>query len=101
MKKLLITSLLLVSFAFGHSVESAGAPPADLDPAIAGVLQKEGVRVLDNAKKPWMELWFVNAMPSGAKSGEDAVTLTTVPAWGIPRRSAVSRACGRPSRGRR
>ena len=79
MKKLLVTSLLLVSLAFGHSVESAGAPPAELDPAIAGVLQKEGIRVLDTAKKPDMERWFVNEMPSGGKSGEDAVTLTTVP----------------------
>jgi hypothetical protein len=78
MKKFLLTSLLLASVGFGHTMEPAGAPPSDLAPALAGVLQKDGVRVLDG-KKVVMELWFVAAAPSAAKSTEEAVSWATVP----------------------
>ena len=50
MKKLLLTSLLLMPAAFGLTTESAGAPPSELAPAISGVLQKDGIRVKDGAK---------------------------------------------------
>jgi hypothetical protein len=79
MRKLLLMPLMLVSLALGHTIESAGAPPADLNPAIAGMLQKDGIRVLDTGKKVVAELWFRSTMPSGPKSAEDAVTLATVP----------------------
>jgi hypothetical protein len=79
MKKLLLTSLLLMSVAFGHTMESAGAPPSDLAPALAGTLQKDGIRILDNAKKPLMEFWFVATAPTGPKTTEEAVSWETVP----------------------
>jgi hypothetical protein len=78
MRKLLLTPLMLVSLALGHTIEPAGAPPADLNPAIAGVLQKDGIRVLDG-KTVVAELWFRTNLPSGPKTTEDAVTLATVP----------------------
>jgi hypothetical protein len=78
MKKLLLTSLLLMSVAFGHTMEPAGAPPADLAPAMAATLQKDGIRILDG-KKVVMELWFVTTAPSGPKTTEEAVSWETVP----------------------
>lgn len=65
--------------AFSHTIESAGAPPADLPAPVAGVLQKDGVRVLDNASKPVSEIWFLSAAPPAGKSTEDAVTLPAIP----------------------
>ena len=78
MRKLLLTSLLLMSVAFGHTMEPAGAPPADLAPAMAATLQKDGIRILDG-KKVVMELWFVTTAPSGPKTTEEAVSWETVP----------------------
>ena len=70
--------MLLVSLAFGHTIESAGAPPAEVDPAIATTLQKDGIRVLDG-KKVVVEFWFRSAAPAGAKSTEEALSWPTVP----------------------
>lgn len=70
---------LFASFAFAHSAEPAGAPPAELDPAIAGILQKEGIRIKDGNKNV-MELWFRSTAPSGGThTAEDNVTLLKVP----------------------
>ena len=78
MTRFAIAFLTVASFAFGHTSEPAGAPPSDLDPAVSAALQKEGVRIKDGAKTV-MELWFVNAAPSGAKTSEANVSLGTVP----------------------
>lgn len=78
MKKLLLSPLLLMSVVFGHTMEPAGAPPSDLAPALAGTLQKDGVRILDG-KKVVMELWFVATAPTGSKTKEEAVSWETVP----------------------
>ena len=78
MTRFAIALLACASAVFGHTAESAGAPPSDLDPAISGVLQKEGVRIKDGAKTV-MELWFVNTAPSGPATSETNVSLTTIP----------------------
>jgi hypothetical protein len=78
MRKLLLTAVSFALTAFAHTIEPAGAPPADVGAAISGKLQKEGTRVLDG-KKVVSELWFVSAAPSGPKSSEDAVTLPNIP----------------------
>lgn len=64
--------------AFGHTAESAGAPPADLNPGIAGLLQKDGIRVKDGAKTV-MEIWFRGSMPGGQGNGQNNVTLPEIP----------------------
>jgi len=69
---------LAAGAAFGHTAESAGAPPAGIDPAIAGVLQKDGTRIKDGDKVV-MELWFRSAMPPGQPNGAPNVTLTEAP----------------------
>lgn len=78
MTKLLLTLFLLASLAFSHTIVPAGAPPAGLNPALAGTLQKDGVRVLDG-EKVVSEIWFRSTAPSGPKSAEEAVTLPTIP----------------------
>jgi hypothetical protein len=78
MTRFALALLACSSVVFGHTAESAGAPPAEVDPAIAGLLQKEGVRIKDGAKNV-MELWFVNATPAGAATSESNVSLTTIP----------------------
>ena len=78
MNRYAIALLAAATLAFSHTAESAGAPPSDLDPAVAAVLQKEGVRIKDGAKIV-MELWFVNAAPSGPQTSESNVTLGTIP----------------------
>ena len=57
-----------------YSMDAAGAPPAaaaQVDPA--------GVRITGAAGKVWCELWLAKALPAGAKSTEDSVSLPTVP----------------------
>jgi hypothetical protein len=78
MTRFAIALLACASVVFGHTAESAGAPPSEIDPAIAGLLQKEGVRIKDGTKNV-MELWFVNKAPAGPATTETNVTLTTVP----------------------
>jgi hypothetical protein len=71
--------LAAASVAFGAvTAEPAGAPPAEADAAIAGTLQKEGVRIKDG-DKVLMELWFRAALPKGAPHGQPNVTLADVP----------------------
>lgn len=78
MNRFAVAFLASALLAFGHTAESAGAPPSEVDPAVAAVLQKDGVRIKDGAKTV-MELWFVNAAPSGPQTAESNVSLTTVP----------------------
>jgi hypothetical protein len=78
MRKILLTPLLFASFLLAHTMEPAGAPPADLNPAVASTLQKDGIKVLDG-KKVWCEMWFRSTAPSGPKSSEEAVSLPTIP----------------------
>jgi hypothetical protein len=78
MKKLLLTILITVGVVAGATTEPAGPPPSGLDPAVAGVLQKDGIRVKDG-NKAICELWFRSKVPSGSKTAEDNVTLSTTP----------------------
>jgi hypothetical protein len=78
MTRFAIALLACASVVLGHTAESAGAPPSGIDPAVAAVLQKEGVRIKDGAKTV-MELWFVNTAPKGPATTEANVSLTNVP----------------------
>ena len=77
MNRFAVVLLAAASFALGHTAESAGAPPAEAG-AHAALLQKDGVRIKDGANTV-MELWFVNAAPSGPATSEANVSLGTVP----------------------
>ncbi|HCC58393.1 MAG TPA: hypothetical protein DEQ47_14265 [Solibacterales bacterium] len=70
----------LATAAFGQQYKSApaGAPPAELSPALSSRLQSAGLKVTGPAGA-WCEIWFVKTAPNGPKSTEDAVTLPTIP----------------------
>jgi hypothetical protein len=78
--KLFATGIIAAVAAFGSQwkAESAGAPPSDVPAAVAGVLQKEGTKIVgpDGA---FAEIWLVNTAPQGDASGEQNVTLPNVP----------------------
>ena len=71
-----VSGLLLASLAaFGqYKAEPAGAPPSEVAPAIAQVLQKDGTRITNNGKA-YCEIWFRTDNPAAAKSAEDGTTV--------------------------
>jgi hypothetical protein len=62
-----------------YKLEPAGPPPSDLPPAIAGILQKDGSKVVAGNGSAFCEVWFRATVPSGPKTTEDGVTLPTIP----------------------
>ena len=79
MKKALLFALA-AGVAFGqYKMETAGAPPTDLPPAFASLLQQQGVKILAASGSVYGELWLRTQAPSGPKSTEDAVALSTIP----------------------
>jgi hypothetical protein len=79
MKRLLIPLLTATSVLFAqYKVEPAGAPPADIPASYSALLAKDGTKLL-NGGKPVCEIWFRAAAPSGPKSGEDSVSIATIP----------------------
>ena len=64
--------------AFALTSEPAGPPPPDLAPQLAGMLQKDGVRVLDE-KKIVIELWLRTTAPTGPKNTGLAISFTNIP----------------------
>src|SRR5258708_24963031 len=63
----------LAAFA-QYKSEPAGAPPAEVAPAIAQVMQKTGTKITNNGAA-YCEIWFRTDKPSGAKSTEENITL--------------------------
>ncbi len=61
-----------------YKAEPAGAPPAELAPAIAQALQKDGVKITNNGAA-YCEVWFRTDKPSGPKTTEENVTLPLIP----------------------
>jgi hypothetical protein len=60
-------------------MDTAGAPPADLPPAFASLLQQQGVKILASSGSVYCELWLRAKAPSGPKSTDDGVALPTIP----------------------
>jgi hypothetical protein len=77
MKSLLALLLFSTSLVFGqYKMEPAGAPPSDLMPALASMLQQQGIRVLGPGGSAYCELWLQKQAPSGPKVSDDAITLS-------------------------
>lgn len=74
----LISGAALVARADQYKLEPAGAPPAELSPAIAGLLQEKGHKVLSADGKVWCELWFAKAEAKGPVTTESDVTWKTM-----------------------
>lgn len=75
-----VSPLLLCSLSAyaQYRSEPAGAPPADVAPAIAQALQKDGIKITNNGTA-YCEVWFRTTKPSGPASTEENVTLPSVP----------------------
>ncbi len=79
MRNLIVTFVLSAAAALPqYKWEPAGPPPAEAPPAVAAVLQKEGVKVV-TSRGTWCAIWLVAAAPSGPKSNDSAVDLPTIP----------------------
>ena len=80
MTRVCLTLLLCAATAAAqYKVEPAGAPPPELDAAIAGALQKEGAKIVAANGSVVCEIWLRTTMPSGPKANEEGVTLPTIP----------------------
>lgn len=62
-----------------YKAELAGAPPAELAASVAGLLQKDGVKITGAGSKVLCEIWLRAAMPSSTKSAEDNLSMPTIP----------------------
>jgi hypothetical protein len=80
MKTLLLSACLLTTAALAqYKLESAGAPPSELTPAIREALAKEGARVVAPNGKPFCEVWLRAKAPTGTKTTEANVSLVDIP----------------------
>jgi hypothetical protein len=61
-----------------YKVETSGAPPADLAPAIGAALQKQGYKVVGPSGE-LCSVWFVSKTPAGPEVPDLDVALKTVP----------------------
>jgi len=77
MRRLLFAFGLVAAAAFAQTQEAAGPPPSDVDPAMAGMVQKDGVRV-KNGAKTLMEFWFVTKAPTDGNNSQDSVTFQNI-----------------------
>jgi hypothetical protein len=79
MMKIVLSFMLAAAGAFAQATaEPAGAPPAGIDPAVAAMLQKDGIKIVDGGKTV-MELWFRSSTPKGTNTSGDNITFTNVP----------------------
>src|SRR5687767_13664239 len=78
MYKYLLLLTIALSASAQYKVESAGAPPAELNPAISALLQKDGSKIVGPSGVT-AEIWFRSTAPAGPKTSEDSVTFATVP----------------------
>lgn len=72
-------ALLASSVLFGqYKAETVPALPSELPAAVAGVLQKEGVKIIAPNGQVYCEIWFRSTTPPSTGASEDSVTLTGV-----------------------
>ncbi len=77
MNKLLFTlCLTAVCASAQYKLESAGAPPSEVSPAIRDALQKDGAKIT-GANGAVLEVWFRTQVPSAA-NGEQNVSFADI-----------------------
>jgi hypothetical protein len=57
-----------------YKLEMVATPPPDLPSTYASVISPHGYRVV-GPNGPWCEVWFRNAIPTGAKPSDPAIAL--------------------------
>ncbi len=77
MRRLLVSVLLAGAAAFGqYKLESAGAPPSELAPAIRDALQKDGAKIT-GPNGAVAEVWFRTQVPNSS-NGEQNVSFSDI-----------------------
>jgi len=77
MHKLALSLVLAASAALAqYKSEPAGAPPAEVAPAVSQTLQQQGTKILADSGAVFCEVWFRTALPSGAKPADQTITLS-------------------------
>ncbi|MEZ5404138.1 MAG: hypothetical protein R2729_30945 [Bryobacteraceae bacterium] len=66
-----------------YKAEPAGAPPSELDPAIAGALEATGTKVLTSDGKTLCEIWWRKDVPKGTPSNETDMMWKTTPMFSV------------------
>src|SRR5437867_12410574 len=80
MRKLVVSFLLAAAAALAqYKNEPAGAPPAELAPAISQALDQHGTKIVGSNGAVFCEVWFRSAISGGSKSSEEGVTLPAIP----------------------
>jgi len=80
MSKIVLGLCLAAASAFAqYRLESAGAPPSGLAPAIRDAVEKDGARIAAANGSAVCEVWLRRKAPTGAKTPEENVTLTQIP----------------------
>jgi len=76
MRRLALALLLAASAALAqYKSETAGAPPAEVAPAISQALQQQGTKIVAGDGAVFCEIWFRTSLPSGAKPSDETITL--------------------------
>jgi len=71
--------LLSTSALFGqYKMEPLSTAPSDVAPAIAGVLDKQGTKIMGPDGQIYCEIWFRSTPPPAAQNKEISVTWNTV-----------------------
>jgi hypothetical protein len=68
-----------VVFAQDYKMAPADAPPADLAPAFASLLDKTGYKITGPGGSVYCEIWFRSSLPSGPKASGDSIAFPTIP----------------------
>jgi hypothetical protein len=75
----IIALILAGSLPAQYQLKPAGAPPSELDPAVASTLRPEGFRIVSATGAAICEIWLRSALPAAPDLKEEGVTLSTVP----------------------
>jgi len=78
----LFFTALLPASVFAQSQftsSSADALPSELGPAIQGVLNPSGTKIMTQQGATILEIWFRSSLPAGSSAKEDHVTLPMIP----------------------
>lgn len=80
MTKCMMALVLMAGFAFPqYKLDSAGAPPDGLAPAVSAVLAQPGTRIHNPDGSVLCEVWMRSEVPAGTGSSEANVAYPSIP----------------------
>ncbi len=78
MTKVFLSVLLAAGSAFAqYTLQTGGAPPSEVAPAIAAELRQESAKIVDGSGNVYAELWFRKSSVEGPNTGEIDVSWDT------------------------